>query len=451
MYIMMQMTQVEMRGTLRTSFLLWPRRISIAFSKFPRTILAILLPLLWSLKLLPFSFAASLQADHPFRIVQRAVILADVPRLLEHIDVKLPAMKADSSPRQYARVVRFFAHLTLYLRLLNWSPMPDSVVCNSILKAYVEILESLGEDELVALYASSLEAESATESYAHYLKCETLFEIEKGHMFFTLTHCTLDNSFPFLFISYTVMDVNERIEAKRTALLRAESHDLDVAAVAISTVSMIFAEVFPSMAPDLAASKTPLAELSTSITVLEERLIRAIDWLCIHESTHVEAIFHVNVLMRLFLNNGRLNAARTLLYDLPTELVQSVVAPLEAQAVEQDQAMEFVHWRTFFEALGNHLRFVEVWSRRPSERGSKIERHNWIKGLDGIVNMTQISFMELLQMDWLKFEVTGVEEKEDIQSERRQMELGRIRQIYIPELVFRLHFMLFEVREVLPR
>jgi nuclear pore complex protein Nup107 len=85
-------------------------------------------------------------------------------------------MKADSSPRQYARVVRFFAHLTLYLRLLDWSPMPDQVVCNSILKAYVEILEKVGEDELVALYASSLEAESATESYAHYLKSEWLKE-----------------------------------------------------------------------------------------------------------------------------------------------------------------------------------------------------------------------------------------------------------------------------------
>jgi nuclear pore complex protein Nup107 len=112
------------------------------------------------------------QAEHPFRIVQRAVILSDVPRLLEYIDSRLPVIKADSSPRQYARIVRFFAHLTLYLRLLNWDPMPDLVVCNSILKAYVQILEGLGEDDLVALYASSLEAESATESYAHYLKCE---------------------------------------------------------------------------------------------------------------------------------------------------------------------------------------------------------------------------------------------------------------------------------------
>lgn len=115
---------------------------------------------------------SSQQSEHPFRIVQRAAILSDIPRLLDHINSRLPAMKTDTSPRQYAHLVRFFAHLTLYLRLLNWKPMPDATVCNSILKAYVSILEELGEDDLVALYASSLEAESATESYAHYLKSE---------------------------------------------------------------------------------------------------------------------------------------------------------------------------------------------------------------------------------------------------------------------------------------
>ncbi|UZJ51384.1 hypothetical protein CBS101457_000704 [Exobasidium rhododendri] len=354
------------------------------------------------------------QADHPFRIVQRAVILSDVPRLLDYIVSKLPAMKADSSPRQYARVVRFFAHLTLYLRLLDWSPMPDSVVCNSILKSYVEILEQLGEDELVALYASSLEAESATESYAHYLK---------------------------------MMDVNERMETKRIALLRAESHDLDVAAVAISTVTMIFDEVFPSMMPNLTSSNTPLSELSLSITFLEERLIRAIDWLCIHDSTHREAIVHINILMRLFLTNGRLNAARVLLFDLSAELIQKAIAS-EVQDDGEAQAMEFVHWRTFFDILGNHMRFVEVWSKRPSDNSSKIEKHNWVKGLGGVVELTETSMMEILQMDWLKLEFADTE---NIHMERRRMELSKIRQMYIPELVLRLHFMLYEVRDVLPQ
>lgn len=113
-----------------------------------------------------------MQANHPFRIVQRALILSEVPALLTHIDSLLPSMKVTVSPPQYARLVRFFAHLVLYLRLLRWEKMPSDIVCNSILKAYVDILEGAGEDELVALYASSLEPESATESYAHYLKCK---------------------------------------------------------------------------------------------------------------------------------------------------------------------------------------------------------------------------------------------------------------------------------------
>lgn len=72
--------------------------------------------------------------------------------------------------RDFARIVRFFAHLILYLRLLS-RPLPD-VVCNSILRFYVQVLEESGEDALVAMYASSLNAESATDSYAHFLKCE---------------------------------------------------------------------------------------------------------------------------------------------------------------------------------------------------------------------------------------------------------------------------------------
>lgn len=164
------------------------------------------------------------------------------------------------------------------------------------------------------------------------------------------------------------MDINERMEAKQAALLRAESHDLDVAAVAISAVSMIFEEIFPSLMPTLAVPKTPLAELSIALSPAEERLIKAIDWLCIHESTHVDAIVQANALMRLFLNNGRLNAARTLLYDqLPSDVIAKV-GLLEADGDPDMQALEFIHWRSFFEALTQHMRYVEIWSKRPADK-----------------------------------------------------------------------------------
>lgn len=67
--------------------------------------------------------------------------------------------------------MRFFSHLILYLRLLQ-QPLPD-VACNEILSAYVQVLEMAGEDALVAMYASSLEPQSATVSYAAFLKCKS--------------------------------------------------------------------------------------------------------------------------------------------------------------------------------------------------------------------------------------------------------------------------------------
>lgn len=112
------------------------------------------------------------QSNHPFRVVQKAVILDEVSELLIHVEPKLAEMRVTAAPQQYARLVRFFAHLILFLRLLRLERPPPDVVCNSILRAYVEILEGYGEDDLVALYASSLGPESATESYAHYLKRE---------------------------------------------------------------------------------------------------------------------------------------------------------------------------------------------------------------------------------------------------------------------------------------
>lgn len=353
-----------------------------------------------------------IQANHPFRIVQRAIILSELPALLTHIESLLPSMRVTVSPQQYARLTRFFAHLILFLRLIKWDNMPNDIVCNSILKAYVDVLESVGEADLVALYASSLESESATESYAHYLK---------------------------------LMELREPIEAKESALMRAKENGLDVLAVAGTVVAMILDEIIPSMASNSPIPKIPLVELSVGITPSEERLIRAIDWLCIDESTHIGAIVTVNRLLRLFLNNGRLNAARTLLFDIPSDVIEKIVL-LEEAGDENLQATEFVHWRSFFDALDHHLRFVELWNRRPSENApSRLDRLNWTKALNGVVDDAQIMIKQVLEMDWIKFSLPIL----DLETDLRLQELTRIRRIYIPELVFRLHSMLYETGSVL--
>jgi nuclear pore complex protein Nup107 len=206
-------------------------------------------------------------------------------------------------------------------------------------------------------------------------------------------------------------------------------------------------EIIPSMSSNAPIPKIPLAEISIGITPSEERLIRAIDWLCIDESTHITAIVTVNQLLRLFLNNGRINAARTLLFDVPSDVIEKI-GLLEEAGDEDLQATEFVHWRSFFDALDHHLRFVELWNRRPAENApSRLDKLNWTKALNGVVDDAQVVIRQVLEMDWIKLSLQTL----DVQTGLRLEELTRIRRIYIPELVFRLHSMLYETSSILPQ
>ena len=72
------------------------------------------------------------------------------------------------SCRLLARLLRFYAHLVLVLRLLK-QPVPAESA-NRILGAYVQVLEANNQPEsLIAFYAATLEAESAVDSYAAFL------------------------------------------------------------------------------------------------------------------------------------------------------------------------------------------------------------------------------------------------------------------------------------------
>ncbi|PWN53061.1 nuclear pore protein 84/107 [Violaceomyces palustris] len=344
------------------------------------------------------------QAADPFHVVQRSVISNNVNELLNRVAGRLPEMRHQLEPPQFARILRFFSHLILYLRLLE-QPLPD-LVCNDILSAYVHVLEQAGEASLVAMYASSLEPQSATVSYAHFLKS---------------------------------MDVNTSVEAKRESLLQAEENDLDLTAVARTVVDMVFDDLFTSIPTDLPLS---LTQFDTRLQPNEEILIKSVDWLTFCEPTYADAIVQSNALMRLFLATGRLHAARALLLRLPYELV-SVVPTLQ---IAEDQAIEHAHWRTFFDAFALHVRYKEFISSKPFESASKVDRHNWVKALSNIVEQSRAADLQLLQMDWVKLDV----DDETIDGERRMEELDRIRHIYIPETVFRLHDMLVETSDVAP-
>lgn len=388
-----------------------------------------------------------LQADDPYRVVQQAIILDEVPELLIQVESRLSEMRANIRPKRYAHLVRFFAHLVLYLRLLGKVQLPASS-CNSILRHYVEVLEDIAsstssddvasDGELVAMYASSLERESAEESYAHYLK--------------------------------GLNDLST-IEVKQEALLRAKQHELDVAAVARLVVQVIFAETYPL----LQQANSPLADSSgllssgltsqVDVTPHESRLIASIDWLTFLSSTRGDAVFQSNALMRAFLSRGRLHAAKTLLYALPSDLLEPHDDPLEddsdpdATKLRPSDRTEQLHYHSFFHLLSSHLALVEVLGQRPIASGGaqaarRTDLFAWKEAVVDLGRAARSETEELLRGDWLKLDHSqisegGDEEEDDDEdneeTERRHVELARIRQMYVPELVLRLHFLLSDV------
>ncbi|SNX87618.1 nucleoporin [Melanopsichium pennsylvanicum] len=380
------------------------------------------------------SHSVHLQANNPYRLVQRSVISNSLPELFNRFADNLGDMQAALEPATFARLLRFFAHLILYLRLLSVS-LPD-FACNTILCCYVQVLEAAGETDLVAMYASSLEPQSATRSYANFLRS---------------------------------MEVLADRDAKAHALRQAEEHNLDLAAVARCTVDIVFDELFPTIMSDFDESsgfggafkanglgKFEAVKFDVRLDATEEALVRAIDWLTFDPSTYADAITQSNALTRLFLSTGRLHAAKELRDRMPSEVLSST----GSLAISMDQNIERSGWDTFFGALEAHVAYKHFWTTRPADvvrsndtaAGprvgglSKLERMNWVKALGQVVDQARDLDLILLQRDWLKISLSGT--GGGLVTERRARELFDIRQTYIPEIVFRLHDMLVESSSV---
>lgn len=340
-------------------------------------------------------------AMDPFRITQRAVITNQLPDLIARVNLRLPELEALRAD-EYARFVRFFAHLVLYCHLIH-IPLPITLRA-PILNAYVGVLQRAQQSsELVALYASSLDTEDAHVVYAEFL-------------------CGLPTEAP--------------LEERRRALLQAQPHDLDPAIVARCTVDMVSSSLLPAL-----TENGPTSDWDASLSVNERRLILAMDWLTFFEATYADAIVQTNRLMRVFMVTGRLHAAHNLLRRLPHELF----VKLEELDIPTDQVFELDHWRSYFDVLNKNVAVRGLWSDY-CQSDTRIDQHQGLTTLATAVDSARLANMELLELGWLRLDLEPASE-EDL---ARLNELLVIRRRYIPEIVFSLHLMLVDTSQALP-
>ncbi|TBU51798.1 nuclear pore protein 84/107 [Dichomitus squalens] len=337
-------------------------------------------------------------ADHPYHISQLHIILDKTDELLESFANGLQEGIYVSAP-EYPALTRFFAHLCLFLQLIDMpvSPLATQV----ILEAYLRVLESAGQRELFAMYTGAL-GDNAVERYALFL---------------------------------TSLELSGGMHERRLALTRAREHGLGIEREAIVMAERTIEKTFTEILPPVKGPLPLIIGLEPAATDAEILLLRSIEWTTFLESTYDTALEQANVILRYFLGRGRIQLSKMLLDMLPPEL-GSLPEP-------EDQATEFMHYRQFFNVWELLSRVVETQALEQPQM-NKETRLAWLDDYKTLVEQAREQVIKLLTTDWL------MSDAEVHNGDRRRRDLSRIRQIYIPELIIRLHSILVGSRSRIP-
>ncbi|EPS94048.1 hypothetical protein FOMPIDRAFT_1063333 [Fomitopsis schrenkii] len=292
-------------------------------------------------------------AGDPFHVSQLHIILDRTDQLLEAFASSLQQGEYDTSLPQYASMTRFFAHLCLYLQMIDVDVPPLAI--QIILEAYLQVLEAAGQRELIAMYAGAL-GENAIERYA---------------MFLTSLELSADDA------------------ERRLALTRAREHGLDMQRVAIATAERTIERSFQKLPPAKGALPSVIG-MQPPASDEELLLLRSIEWTTFMESTYTTALEQANVILRYLLGCGRVQVAKMLLDVLPAEL-SSIREPGEF-------ATEHLHYRQFFVVWESLARVVEC----QALEAPSMNRETRAAWLDDYKAREQVT--KLLTNDWLIIE-----------------------------------------------
>ncbi|KAF8900838.1 nuclear pore protein 84/107 [Gymnopilus junonius] len=351
-------------------------------------------------------------ADHAFHFSQLYIILDQTDSLLTTFSqgLKSDVYRRDTS--DYQAMCRFFTHLSLFLQMIGTPTPPEPT--HAILEAYIKLLEDNGERDLVALYAAALGVNA--------VKRYSLFLVSLG----------------------LTADFNER----RQALTRASQHGLDVLSVARTAAQDSIRDAFKKL-PKLQESLPLITERQPPPNDAEMLLLRSIEWTTFMPQTYQNALEHATVILRYFLGAGRIQAAQNLLDLLPPELA-SIDDPEEI-------ATEYLHYRQFF-LIWDSISQVTEWQAQEGlmtqgPGATREAKQVWLAEYRNLIDQAHDKILRLLTTEWLTaddFELSDPKTHSQIAMEQRANELGRIRQIFVPELVLRLHHLLYSSRRLIP-
>lgn len=196
------------------------------------------------------------QSNKPDHLIQKYLILDQIPKLMEEIEDMICSKSCDP------HFLRFLAHLIYFFRQIGKNAKDK--IGDKVLLAYVRVLIEMDDPILIAFYTAMLPQELQITNYASYLE--------------------------------TIKDYEQR----KKCLAAAEDANLNVEAITKLVVESIRSK-------NIDVDPT---DLKGTMTDADVDKINALDWLIFYQSQREEALSQTNALIRYFLTNEKIDAAR---------------------------------------------------------------------------------------------------------------------------------------------
>lgn len=212
-------------------------------------------------------------ANNYLIIIQKYLILDDIPELIQKINEWIDDIKADG------HMLRFITHLVLFLRQIDRPH--QSAIADKVIKLYVEFLiGEHAESQLIAYYTAALPPKEQVGLYSSFVQ--------------------------------TVSETEER----KLALSEAYTNGLDFHAIVVHAVEAIRQKD--------TESNSGLLQVG-ALTDLDEEKILALEWLTFHPEQIGELLWQSNAMIRSFLAEKKVEAVRKVFKNVPINAPQQII------------------------------------------------------------------------------------------------------------------------------
>ncbi|TPX32898.1 hypothetical protein SmJEL517_g04044 [Synchytrium microbalum] len=358
-------------------------------------------------------------ANEQIRLLQSFFIMN---RLDEYLR-KLVAIVSDSDIRRslsmtkhLPNILRIAVHLVLILR--NTDRPTDEATSDVLIRKYIQMLIAGGRHKHIALFTSNLPREEQTTLYSHFL-ADNLESRETRHQYFR----------------------------------QAFQHGLDYHQICRQTVRIILERGILKEAVPTGATSVAISELSVPLSEVDAVMIRALEWVAFEEQQRQDLVTYCNILLRRFLIHGRMNAAKSSMRSVPLHFIPREWIPRtelggggrdanKPRTAVESIADEYVKYMNLLDVYALYAEWVMEFNRLPVRAESAdVDLANYLRRA---TTDLETKIEALLDSDW--FDEEDMKDKsDDVKTEFRIL-----RDLYIPEVVFILHRILFETRDIQP-